>query len=415
MRLPAGPETMRIGTKILLLALAGAALGVHAPGHAEVSVRLSQTSLTPGQPFQITFESVGAPVSGPDLSSLEKDFQILNRSVQQQTSVRNGYRVQRSTLTLTLLPRRSGSLEIPSIAFGNERSAARSVDVSAPSGRDGQASMPMPAWPGAQGPWDPFNQPAPNYDLPLTAPNNPTFDPNFSGFEQTYPSFPSFDQGYPAFDPGYPAIVPPVGRADPRYDIPRDTVSGRPVVRGSEPLSSPSADERPTPPTSLEREGGYPGWLVALLAAGWLGTLGLLWTRRRSAGGSPEVRAATPVSSPPQAKPKSETAEERAIRAVREAYEQGDAEAARAALLQWAKAVWPDDAPNNLPRLVDRVVEPLRGRIQKLDKAFYSPTPLNWHDEPVWELLPRHGPAGRELAEAPPDGAPASREGAPQT
>ncbi len=364
---------MKIGKRILLWAIVAATLGVQAPGHAEVSARLSQTSVTQGQPLQLTLESTGPSVSPPDLSVLEQDFQIINRSVRQQASVRNGYRTQRSTLTLTLLPRRSGSLEIPSIAFGNERSAAQSVTVLPLSGQDDQAPTPTPSWPATQSPWVPFNLQTPPYDMPLADPNYPAFNPGAS-----------------AFDPSYPPMDSPLGRTAPMYDIPPlgDAEPRRPISRSTEPSVSPSAEESAVPRAGLQPGCGYPGWLVALLAAGWLGSLGLLWTRWRSQGGVREVRAAAPVA-PPPAKPKPETAEESAIRAVRVAYEQGDAEAARTALLQWAKIVWPNEAPNNLPRLAERMDEPLRERIVKLDKAFYSPTPLNWHDDPVWELLPR--------------------------
>lgn len=374
---------MRFGKRVLSWALVTATLGIQTPGHAEVSVRLSQTSVTLGQPLQITFESTGTSVSPPDLSAIERDFQIINRRVRQQTSVRNGYRSQRSVLTLTLLPRRSGSLEIPSIAFGNERSAARSVTILAPAGRDNQASTTTPSWPETQGPWDPFDRRAPPYDMLPADPNYPAFNP----------SSPTFDPSRPAFGPGYPTLAPPSGRTDPPDAVPpsSETEAGRPIPRRTEPLASPTTEEPALPRTSLQQGRGYPGWLVALLAAGWLGTLGLFWRSRRSRVGSPAARAAAPAPAPPPAKPKPETAEESAIRAVRDAYEQGNAEAARAALLQWAKAVWPNEAPNNLPRLAERTDEPLRGWILKLDKAFYSPTPVNWHDDPVWQRLPRRG------------------------
>jgi hypothetical protein len=224
---------------------------------------------------------------------------------------------------------------------------------------------------------------APPYDMPLADPNHPAFNPNP----------PALDPGYPAFDPSSPTITQPSGRTGPPDAVPpaNETGPGRPITRNPEPLASPSAEQPALPQTNLQQGCGYPGWLVALLAAGWLGTLGLYWTRRRSQGGSPAVRATAPAPAPAPVQPKSETAEESAIRVVRDAYEQGDADAARAALLQWARTVWPNEAPNNLPRLAERTDEPLRERILKLDKAFYSPTPVNWRDDPVWELLPRRG------------------------
>lgn len=75
------------------------------------------------------------------------------------------------------------------------------------------------------------------------------------------------------------------------------------------------------------------------------------------------------------------------ISKLQQAYDRGDANAAREALLDWGKQVWPESVPANLSQLALRVEPPLRDEIRLLDKAFFSPTPIDWTGSPVWERL----------------------------
>ncbi|MCU0836124.1 MAG: BatD family protein [Chromatiaceae bacterium] len=100
---------------LVLFAAAGGAA-------AEVRARLSQESTAIDQPIQLVLEAETSGDARPDLSVLEADFQILDRRSQHSVSIRNGRRSERHALTLVLLPRRNGELEIPPIPFGGERS-----------------------------------------------------------------------------------------------------------------------------------------------------------------------------------------------------------------------------------------------------------------------------------------------------
>jgi hypothetical protein len=86
-----------------------------------------------------------------------------------------------------------------------------------------------------------------------------------------------------------------------------------------------------------------------------------------------------------------------ALEAVRAAYGRADAVAARQALLDWAALQWPGDPPRNLARLALRCPDPLRHPIGELEKAFFSPDPIAWDREPVWQAL--SGLAGAPPAE----------------
>lgn len=81
-----------------------------------------------------------------------------------------------------------------------------------------------------------------------------------------------------------------------------------------------------------------------------------------------------------------------AIAALRLAYENTDAAAARDALLTWAALVFPDRPPANLALLAKRCREPLRSKILLLEQAFFSPQPLDWNRYRVWEQLPGFDP-----------------------
>lgn len=84
--------------------------------------------------------------------------------------------------------------------------------------------------------------------------------------------------------------------------------------------------------------------------------------------------------------------------AVERAYRSANAPAARQALLDWGKVVWPESAPANLAQLAMRVEPPLRNDIRLLEKAFFSPTPIDWTEPPVWERL---GDAERAAIDEP--------------
>ena len=84
-----------------------------------------------------------------------------------------------------------------------------------------------------------------------------------------------------------------------------------------------------------------------------------------------------------------------AITAVERAYRSGNATAARQALLCWGELVWPTPSPANLAQLASRVEPPLRDEILLLEKAFFSPQPIDWTQAQPWHRL---GPAAGTIA-----------------
>ena len=60
--------------------------------------------------------------------------------------------------------------------------------------------------------------------------------------------------------------------------------------------------------------------------------------------------------------------------------------AARRALLRWAAASWPEDAPRSLQELAKHLANAeLRAELARLDRALYAPDQDPWRGEPLWQ------------------------------
>jgi len=355
---------------------------VGAPAFAAVQVHLSQNQVQMGQVFQVSVESSGSSVSPPDLSRLQADFEIVNRSVRQQSSVINGRRSQRLILTLSLAPRRSGRLQIPSLDFGDARSPTRAIEVLAAKGHQSRPSEtmssgwsgietqlpsfpppetseyrqpagPTAGWPGAQDPWSQFEIPAPVLETPPV------------DFGSQAPPSPYRAGGLPQQGPSAAAA-------------PRESVeTGLEIPERFQPRSQGEANSKAAD--------GH--WLVGTATTVLLGLLLLYWLKRRRPRSGPE-RVRTRAPTPPPQDP--------TVQALQLAFQQRDAAGARQALLHWACETWPEDPPANLSRLAVRMPAAIREAILKLDQAQYSPTPVDWKELQAWELshLAGSGAAG---------------------
>ena len=186
----------------------------------------------------------------------------------------------------------------------------------------------------------------------------------------------------------------PLDQREPFVDPAQGQASATPP--GARPGAAPLAPRRTGSP-----------WIWALIAIGlgWL-ILHALRRHRRPAARGPAVtpaRAAEPESRPDPLG--------QATAAVRDAYEGGNPEAARHALLAWARLAWPHSPPGNLTQLALRCPEPTRARIMLLDQAFFSPEPVRWSHEPLWDEL---APVAAAAAQEPPPPPPKRRLGTPQ-
>lgn len=132
-----------------------------------------------------------------------------------------------------------------------------------------------------------------------------------------------------------------------------------------------AADKAPPAPKASRSWRDWPGWFeIAVFALlGWCATA--LWLLSR-ASGKAAPRATPGMDSTAQA------SAPQALALARAACAADDAAAAERALLVWAAAVWPAEAPLTLGALAQRVEEPLQTALAGLDRACHGATGNRW-------------------------------------
>lgn len=115
---------------VLLLVLLCSVVG---PAQAMVETLVSQSDIIEGEPFRVIYRIDSAGGAHPDLTPLGTDFRIRRRSTSTNLAIVGGRTKRSTTLTLELVPLRSGALTLPAIEFANgERSTPQSIEVLEP-------------------------------------------------------------------------------------------------------------------------------------------------------------------------------------------------------------------------------------------------------------------------------------------
>jgi hypothetical protein len=123
-------ERTRSGRRTVLWLLLFAGLVIAPTAGAALSASLDRYTIAMGETVQLTLRSDGEEdPAAADLTALEKDFDILQRSSSVSTRIVNGQRTQRRDLVLEITPRREGQFVIPPFRSGAARSEALSVRV----------------------------------------------------------------------------------------------------------------------------------------------------------------------------------------------------------------------------------------------------------------------------------------------
>lgn len=91
---------------------------------------LEQPQVTLGQAVTLNVET-DAVSATPDLTPLMRDFEVEGQSDSRSIRMVNGRMSASTTFSLTLRPRRAGTLAIPALQVGNERTAPLTLEVSA--------------------------------------------------------------------------------------------------------------------------------------------------------------------------------------------------------------------------------------------------------------------------------------------
>ncbi|HJP97251.1 MAG TPA: BatD family protein, partial [Rhodanobacteraceae bacterium] len=132
--------TMRRLAMLWLLLLASLASVAQA---ATVQAFLDRNHVSLGDTVTLNIQSTG-PLGAPDLSSLQKDFDVLGTSSSRSVQIVNGRATSTEQLGIALKPRHAGTLTIPPIAVGGDETAPLTLEVgAAPSGGTGKVGDPV--------------------------------------------------------------------------------------------------------------------------------------------------------------------------------------------------------------------------------------------------------------------------------
>jgi hypothetical protein len=121
---------LRITLGLLALTAAGLA-------NAAVTASLDSDQVAPGDSVQLTLVHDGQTNDEPDLSPLDKDFDVLGRQSSTSVQIVNGSTSANTEMLLTLSPKHSGTLTVPSITWSGERTRPLTLDVAAGTGGQG--------------------------------------------------------------------------------------------------------------------------------------------------------------------------------------------------------------------------------------------------------------------------------------
>ena len=96
---------------------------------AAIIAQLDRNPVALGDPVVLSFKAKGIVAGDPDFSPLEQDFEVRGQSQSNSFSVINGVSTISTTWELRLYPRKTGTVTIPPIQFGSDKSQALDVQV----------------------------------------------------------------------------------------------------------------------------------------------------------------------------------------------------------------------------------------------------------------------------------------------
>ena len=110
---------------LLLLCLIGQPLCA-----AQVNAVADRDRIGLGESLNLQLRVDGKPDGDPDLSVVKQNWDILNQSSSSQTQIINGNFSRSRVVSLTLMPKNSGTVDIPAICFGQDCSMPVTIQVS---------------------------------------------------------------------------------------------------------------------------------------------------------------------------------------------------------------------------------------------------------------------------------------------
>ncbi|MGA8260896.1 MAG: hypothetical protein WB783_11835, partial [Arenicellales bacterium] len=159
----------------------------------------------------------------------------------------------------------------------------------------------------------------------------------------------------------------------------------------SPPLAAPPAGEAAGNPAPAPAAGTNPApvpgpdrawWLSVALGAGWVLTLVLWWRDHRRSRPTARAEEVTAVA----------VSRRHALKTLRQACRSGDPQAAREALLGWARVLWPEQPPRSLGVLGRSVDDATAAEIGALQRVLYASGDAPWRGEGLYRAARAHRP-----------------------
>ncbi len=99
---------------------------------AQIGVGVDRNPVNQDESFTLIFRATGSVDDDPGFLPLETDFEVLSQQKKQQMSWVNGESNHVTQWVLKMMAKRSGKLQIPSIAFGDDKTNPLEISVTAP-------------------------------------------------------------------------------------------------------------------------------------------------------------------------------------------------------------------------------------------------------------------------------------------
>jgi len=112
---------------------------------AAVSAWLDQTQVGSGEAVQLVLKHDGQTGSQPDLGPLRQDFDVLGRSTGSSIQIINGRMSAQTEITLTLMPKHGGNLQVPPLKWDGETTPAIALTVGGNASTSQPSNAPVPA------------------------------------------------------------------------------------------------------------------------------------------------------------------------------------------------------------------------------------------------------------------------------
>ena len=107
----------------------------------DIQVKVDRASIQLNQPFTLVFEAKGDTDDEPDFSPLEQNFKLLGQSRSSSSNINLNTRGYTKIVRwqVNLIPLRKGSITIPSIQFGSDKSPQHTIQVKSVQQSNGKA------------------------------------------------------------------------------------------------------------------------------------------------------------------------------------------------------------------------------------------------------------------------------------